>query len=406
MVVALNPTMRTLTGDQSFLKKHNKAALVRLVRSQPGLSRSELARLAGITKSTVGLLVQELIDDGWLTDGAVAASSVGRPSIPLYPNLERLMVMGLELGVASLNAVVTGLDGQVLAQERQDCEHSTPETAIEALACLAETLLGQSKLGQRRLLALGVSLPGPVYDQGMLLNAPNIGWEQVPFAYLIKRRLGQASQLTSRMTNPLVFVDNDANLAAMSEYVFGEGQPPGHSVYLYLGVGVGGGLVLDGRLYRGAQGFAGEVGHTVLLPSGPRCRCGNQGCAETLIGQRALSQLIAPDGPLLAIEEIRARLERHEAQTMRAVRTVAQYLGLLIGNLINTLNPASVIIGGPMAFLGDLLVEQAAIEARKRVFFKPQREVAIQLCKYRLDACAVGAAGYALHTVLEDAEQF
>ncbi len=158
-------------------------------------------------------------------------------------------------------------------------------------------------------------------------------------------------------------------------------------------MGLGGGIVLFDRLYEGYDGLAGEVGHTILARRGPRCACGRQGCAETFVSQRAVSrELTGQAGSILSIEELAARLRRRDPATLRAVRRAGVHLGVLMLNLVSTVDPQVIVLGGPLCQLGDALV-RPALDALGEAAGDAQLALRVRRCRFGLDACAMGAAG-------------
>jgi predicted NBD/HSP70 family sugar kinase len=236
--------------------------------------------------------------------------------------------------------------------------------------------------------------------QGVLRFAPNLGWHDVPVRRLFRERLAMVG---CKDVDPLVL--NGSGAAALSEYVFGSKPLEGPLVYLDMGVGLGSGIVVRGRLLLGHEGLAGEVGHTILLPGGPACTCGRRGCAETLISQRAVSRgASGRETPVLGIPELVERLERGDAATTAAAERAGSYLGMLIQNLANTLNPETVVLGGKLCALGDPFVQTALRVMRENAGLHDRRHHTVRLGRLGIYAPAVGAAGSVLQRLLNVAD--
>jgi predicted NBD/HSP70 family sugar kinase len=202
---------------------------------------------------------------------------------------------------------------------------------------------------------------------------------------------------------PGVHVDNDANLAVFAEYMFGAHRHSADLLYLYLGEGIGGGLILEHRLYRGQRGFAGEVGHITLAPNGKPCSCGNRGCAETLCSWRAVRlELTRRWGREVSFEDVQAALERDDLVVRRVVASAGRSLGVFLSNLANVFDPKVLIVGGPLADLEHHVLEPALEEMHRRLFGDTFRNVHLEPCAFGADACAIGAAGYAFHELLQN----
>lgn len=388
--------MRGLAGEKTLLKRLNRAAILRLVWEHPGISRSAVAGRIGITKSTVSQLVAELEAERWLSSGAGGAGNApGRPSIPLTLNADQLALIGVELGLESINAVAVDPFGRVLAQCEVTGRHLRVEVALEQLAKALVTLRSSTALAGRTLLGMGVGVPGPVdVGRGLLLHAPNQGWKNIPIQQMIAQQHPDI---------PRVFVDNDANLAAFAEYMFGAHKHSADLLYLYLNDGIGGGLILEHGLYRGRLGFAGEVGHMNVLPEGSCCSCGSRGCAETLLSWRSVQGAVKQlTGSELSVQQMLEAMREGNEDLRRAIQQTGTYLGIFLGNLANIFDPQLLIVGGPIADLGDAILEPALAEMKQRMFGAEFRSVTVKRCAFSTNACAIGAAGYAFHDLLQN----
>jgi predicted NBD/HSP70 family sugar kinase len=383
--------MRHMSGDQTLLKRINRVALIRQVKAEPGLSRVDLAERTGLTKTTVGMLVQELIQEGWLCQSEPSpGQGVGRPPLPLALDPERIGLLGAEVGVDYLNAVACNLRGEVLFSRRTEHRHRDAVRSVRSLAGLIAEARAWLLAQRRRALGVGVGVPGMVDARGGILRfAPNLGWHDVPVGSLLETELEAAGCGSLE-----VAVLNEANAAALSEYVFGAEHHTGPLVYLSMGIGLGGGIVLGDRLYLGHDGLAGEVGHTILERGGPPCACGRRGCAEAFVSQRAVSrQATGRDQPILAIEALVARIAAGDRATLRAAAQAGEYLGLLLQNLGNVIDPAVVVLGGPLCQLGDAFLRPARRAMQDNAGRYDYHRHSLRLCRLGLDACAVGAAG-------------
>lgn len=341
-----------ITGDQRLLKRINRMALVRLVRSQPGLSRAELSTETGLTKSTVSLLVQELIDDGWLREDTVLVTgAIGRRPTPLRLDGRRLAMIGAELGVGHLCVTSMSLDGEVLECVRAGfSRQAAPGMVLQQLAELIVTQVANLTSARRELLGVGVGVPGAVLEaSGVMAVAPNLGWRNVP----VREALSTALEGLGA-SGIALFVQNDGDVAALGEVEFASTPIGDPLLYLSIGVGVGSGVVVGGRLLLGGRGFAGEVGHIQLQADGPRCSCGRSGCAESFIGLQAMA-----NGLGCSIEELEARAHVADPAALAVLATAGGRLGVLMHNLWATLDPALIVLGGESCRLGAALLEPA-----------------------------------------------
>jgi predicted NBD/HSP70 family sugar kinase len=385
-----------MAGSQRTLKILNRMAILRHVKARPGLVRGELAGLIGLADSTVSVLVNELIEEGWLrATGSRGTGALGRRPQHLELDPTRLSLLGAEVGNDYLNVVACGLGGELLFSRMVDYRHADLARSIGDLAGLIGEARAASLAARRRVLGAGVGLPGMVGFDGELRLAPSIGWRDVPFG----RLLGEALQRRGCADLP-VSVLNDANAAALSEYVFGASPPVSSLVFLSLGYGVGAGIVLDDRLLLGHDGLAGEVGHTVVKPGGAPCACGRRGCAETILSQKVISRLATGRAtPVLHVAELVERLERGDEALKRVVRGAGVHLGMVLQRLVVVINPELLILGGPLSRL-QLLVDEAIATLRKLGGERPFHRAEVRVCRFGLDAGAVGAAGSVLHHAL------
>jgi predicted NBD/HSP70 family sugar kinase len=389
---------RSLSGDQALLRRLNRTALIRLVWQEPGLSRSEVAARLGLTKSSIGQVSQELIHEGWLGAGESSGGTPGRPSIPLSINRERFAMIGIELDVNRLNAVAVDPYGERLSGRTRTGDFRTLKFTLESIAEMITELQTCANLAGRHVLGVGIGAPGPVdLERELLTYAPNMPWENIPLHRLIAEHLPQFSP-------DKIFVDNDANLAAMSEYMFGPHRNSGDLLFVHLAYGIGGGIVKDHQIYRGAHGFAGEIGHISVLLNGPRCGCGSQGCAETLFSVPALEREMLEAGHASSFAELLERVAASDPVALRVVRRAATYLGAYLVNLANTLDPEVIVVGGLVAELGEAILEPARREMQRRMFGSRHRTLEVVTGQYRLDACAIGAAGFVWQNLLETTE--
>lgn len=388
--------MQTETGgSQQLLKLINRMALVRHMCLNPGLSRADLAAAVGLTKSTVSLLVRELVAEGWLVEREVVATGdLGRRPTPLFIDPTRLLLLGAEVGVESVRVVATTLTGEVVASTVAAYGASRGDKAC--IATLATALLKvrrQLDVAQQ-IIGTGVGLPGGVDEAGgVLLVAPNLGWRDVPFGPLLAEKL-QGSVLADV---PL-FLQNEADVAAVGEMEFNPTPASDPLLYVSINQGLGAGVIVGDRLLTGSRGFAGEVGHMVLQINGPRCSCGRRGCAEALIATRAmLPEADAAPEPqtLVSPAEVRAKLVDQDGATLRAVASAGRYLGVLLQNLATAYDPAVIVLGGSVVELGDAFLNPALDTFKDYAAAAHLPAPAIRTSRFGANAVAVGAAALA-----------
>lgn len=388
--------LAAVAGHQQLLKGINRMALVRHLCTSPGLSRADLAQAVGLTKSTVSLLVRELIDEGWLAEREVVATGdLGRRPTPLFIDPTRLLLLGAEIGIESVRVVATSLTGEVLA--RSVASYGGMRSPKACLAKLAATLFrvhGKLDLEGHRIMGIGVGLPGGVDEAGgALIFAPNLGWSDVPFGALLAEKLGASS-----LKDVPVFLQNEADVAALGEKEFGAASASDPLIYVSINQGVGAGVIVEDRLLTGRQGFAGEVGHMVLQVNGPRCSCGRRGCAEALIGLRAMLHPggeMPPSSRQMALADIQRRLAEDDADAHKVVARAGSYLGVLLQNLAAAYDPGCIVLGGLGVELGDAFLGPALATLGDYAHAARLAPPPVRISRHGADAVAVGAAALA-----------
>jgi predicted NBD/HSP70 family sugar kinase len=364
------------TGDQQLVKRINRSILLRLVRAQPGLSRAQLAHESGLTKSTVSLLIRELIDEGWLSESSTTSKSgLGRPSTPLQMDAHVRGLIGVEVAVDCIRVVGVNLMGHVVCSVEEALHSTLPSKVCHQLAQLVVQVHAELVVCGYTPSGVGVGLPG-AFDEstGVVWFAPNLGWRRVD---ILSQILGALSAVG--LPNLPLHVQNDADTGALSEYEFQVDENRSALIFVACGVGVGAGIVLNDRLFIGAQGMAGEIGHSILQINGPKCTCGRHGCAETFVGAKALAL---------------------NGDRFGNVELAGKYLGVLIHNLWTTFNPSVLILGGPSCVESPQLVGAAQEVLQAHAANARMTAPVVRVARYGLLACAVGAAALVLHHYL------
>ena len=388
-------------GQRRLLKGINRMALVRQLCARPGLSRADLAACVQLTKSTVGLLVRDLIAEGWLQErDSVATGDIGRRPTPLFIDPTRLVLLGVEIGVDSTRLVATSLVGDVLGRAQMQHEGDRgAEACIRNLAASLAALHRQLDDNARQVLGIGIGLPGGVDEtSGFLHFAPNLGWRDIAVGALLESALAGTA-----LAGVPLFVQNEADVAALGELEFDAGGGATDPLlYVSINQGVGAGVIVGDRLLIGSRGFAGEIGHTILQPDGPLCSCGRRGCAEALIGMRAM--LPATAGPRQAphaetVASIAPRLSAGDTAMLQSVASAGSHLGTLLQNLAAAYDPACIVLGGAGVALGPAFVEPALRTLREHCEAADLPVPTVRLSRHGTDAVAVGAAALVRYRV-------
>jgi len=395
------------TGDQALVREINLSIILNCLRETSPLSRAQLAGITGLNKTTVSSLVRELIARQFVREIGFDSSGAGRPAVLLELNPDAGCIIGMEIGVDFILAILTNFKAQVLWRYREDTDQAEGQETILAKALdVGRQAFAVGGSPHSPVLGIGIGIPGLVdISSGTLLFAPNLKWHDVPLR-----------EIFSREFDVPAFVDNDANVAALGERYFGAAQGSKDFVYLSIGVGLGGGIVLDGQLYRGIGGYAGEIGHMTITSDGERCNCGNCGCWETLVSQTAVvhrvrkaveagnasrvSQLAEGRLERISIPIIVEVAEEGDEVVKQALEETGVYLGIGIANLINAFNPELIIFGGVMSLASAYLLPAIEKTLEGRSLAWPRRMARVMASSYGPDACVMGGVALVLHDIL------
>lgn len=377
-------------------RRINLSAVFNHVHRTRGATRSQLALATGLRRSTIKALVEELITRGLVIEQrGHAAGDVGRPSPLVIPRADAVNVLAIEIAVDAVSAAIAGAGGAMerVVRVPRRASQRDPKQTVRLVRDLVAPLVAEIQARDTTLAAIGVSFYGIVDSRSSAVRfAPNLRWLDVPLADLIHEALD--------LEVPVV-VGNDADLGALAEHR----HTPGLDDLVYISgeVGVGGGIIVGGRLLSGASGSGGEIGHMCVNPDGVACGCGSQGCWETEIGELALLRHAgrrAARNPQRAALAVLRDAERGDPEALRAVQTVGRWLGLGLAGIVNIFSPEHVVLGGLFARAYPLLREIVEDELGRRVL-PPFRNVHVRTPLIE-DASLVGAAELALDAVLTD----
>ncbi|MFI0938084.1 ROK family protein [Streptomyces sp. NPDC021020] len=334
-------------GSQSSLHRANLERVVRAVRLAGSLTQAEIARSTGLSAATVSNIVRELRDNG--TVQVTPTSSGGRRARSVALSGDAGIVVGVDFGHSHLRVAVGNLAHQVLAEQSEPIDvDASASQGFDRAEQLVARLVESTGISPGKVLGVGLGVPGPIDVETGALGSTAIlpGWSGINPRQEMSDRLGVPVQ-----------VDNDANLGALGELVWGGGRGVKDLAYIKVASGVGAGLVIDGRIYRGPGGTAGEIGHITLDESGPVCRCGNRGCLETFTAARYVLELLrGSHGEGLTIPRMVQLAREGDPGCRRVTGDVGRHIGMGVASLCNLLNPSRVVLGGDLAEAGELVL--------------------------------------------------
>lgn len=356
-------------ADKDTVRRSNLSLVLRAVRDEGEgeATRAGVAARVGLTRAAVSSLVEQLLETGFLTEsGKTFSGQAGRPGTALKTARTGPAGLGVEVNIDYVSVCVVDLagTGRVRLTEHLDNRGTPPAEVLARAARIAARTLDSAREQELCPVGVALALPGLV-SGGAVRQAPNLGWNQVPAEELFAAAL--TSEHPGHQELP-VRSENEANLAALAELWFGGLDRIRSFLYLTGEIGVGGALVIDGELLRGAHGFAGEIGHVVVDPSGPQCRCGSRGCLEQYAGQAALLRAAGVDGGGgLGVAELEKRVRAGDERAVGAVAEAGRMLGRVLSGAVNLLDPDAVVLGGIYRNLMPWLAGPADEELTGRV---------------------------------------
>ena len=390
------------------LHRPSAGGVLELVWRERRISRAEIARRTGLSRSTVSEIVEDLLATRLIAEVGDGPSEGGRRPVVLQFQDDAFGILGIDVGAAHVAAALIDLRGQVLAWEhRSHPVRSDPRGTASLMLELSEACLKRWKLGTDRLAGIGVAVPSPVdpRDPDRVSDVVMPDWKGQSVGGALRERLGVP-----------VFVDNDANLGALAERWWGAGREVDDFVYVKVATGVGAGLIFRKEIYRGANGVAGEIGHLAIDPQGELCVCGLRGCLATRVGSRALIARATalqdeyPESPLSSREPTITAIEDAalggDPLALRVVDEAAEYLGIAVASMLNLINPGKVIIGGGLSRLGELLLSRLRRSMSSRTLLSSISPTEIVTSELGPRTVALGAATLVLQNALADLRHF
>ncbi|MEV4923275.1 ROK family transcriptional regulator [Streptomyces roseoverticillatus] len=334
-------------GSQSSLHRANLERVVRAVRTAGSLTQAEIARTTGLSAATVSNIVRELKEGG--TVEVTPTSSGGRRARSVSLSGDAGVVVGVDFGHTHLRVAVGNLAQRVLAEDAEPLDvDASAAQGLDRAEQLVRRLIDDVGIDPGKIIGVGLGVPGPIDVESGTLGSTAIlpGWAGT----------NPRDELAARLSVP-VHVDNDANLGALGELVWGAGRGAADLAYIKVASGVGAGLVINGQIYRGPGGTAGEIGHITLDESGPVCRCGNRGCLETFTAARYVLPLLhSAHGTDLTVARMVQLAREGDPGCRRVISDVGRHIGSGVANLCNLLNPRRVVLGGDLAPAGELVL--------------------------------------------------
>lgn len=400
------------TKNVKYLNKH---VVIDMIRFTPGgIARADLARMLGLSRAALTVIVNDLASDGLVRE-AEAHHVGGRKPIVLEINPDLGYVVGIDMGATHITLILADFSGREIQVLDAPLDISDgPQTCLALTDMHLKSLLEKTGLNLNRISAIGVGVPGPIVSEaGMVSGQPIMhGWDGFPIRDYLQG-----------LWNCPVLLSNDSDLGALGEWAYGAARGERNVAYIKVGTGIGCGLLINGQIYHGSTGSAGEIGHITIDENGPMCQCGNRGCLEAVAGGHAIAvraieminkgqrtQLseIKPLSRITSMDVISAA-RRGDLFAQRLMVDAGSHLGTAVASLVNLFNPGMVVIGGGVAQIGDLFIEPIRRTVQQRSLRVASRAVRITVAVLGRRSTGMGAIvlalSNALHQVVEGADK-
>ena len=388
----------------SQIRAQHRGLLLRLIWRERLISRADLARRTGLSRSSISAIVSDLLATGLVRETGAGDSSGGRRPILLGFDDDALAIVGVDMGATHVAVAVTDLRAKVKAWRSEACAvRDDPGRALALMVELVDGALAEAEVEKDRLIGMGVAVPSPVQPDSPRLLSP---------LFVPKwRGVSPAEHLEAEYGVPVV-MDNDANLGALAEQWWGAGQDGRDLAYVKVATGVGAGLIIHGDIYRGTAGIAGEIGHIPVDPVVGRCVCGLDGCLNLRLGTRALveranelrSQYTKSTLPRrgLSVSRIVEAAFDGDRLARAVVEEAGRYLAIGVAALLNLLNPATVVFGGSLTRAGEMLLRPLRETLGERTPSSSVQQSDFVISSLGIEGTARGAATLVLRAALDD----
>lgn len=377
-------------ADQFYVKKMNLKTLFNEIIKNSPISRAELSKVTGMNKSTVSSQVNTLIDRNLVFEIGQGQSSGGRRPVMLVFNKKAGYAIGIDLGADFINGILTNLEGSVIASKYKESAAPFTEEAIEIVFSIIEELISAVPESHYGLVGIGISVPGIVDKSQEVIFTPNSNW--------IVRDL--KSMIEQKFSVP-VLIENEANAGAYGEKVFGAAKNFSNIIYVSIGTGIGIGIIINHDLYRGYNGFSGEMGHMTIDFNGPKCSCGNRGCWELYASERVLYDSSSKKSLHITRHEMINLAQNHDAETLNALQKFGFYIGVGLTSVLNTFNPQAVIIRNRMIESQPIVMNSIKSAVTSRIYSYSKNEYDLLPSALGQNAPVLGTSSIVIERFLE-----
>lgn len=388
--------VKSVAGNNQYLKELNQAAVMALIRQKERLSRKELSDLTGLSPTACGSITRQLIQDGFLHETGQGESTGGRKPVMLEIKPNSYYAAGFDIGMEDLQIVVADITGQILYQRNLEYNLGiSVERALDLVYAELSVIVESLGLQWDKFLGCGLSIPGLV-DRGtnQVIMAPNLSWNHVD----LKAKASETLKMP-------VYIENEAMCSAICENWIGKCKNIDNFVVINVESGIGAGIFIGGSIYRGFSGSAGEIGHLIVQENGRLCGCGNHGCLETYASTRYMllevnnrlnngysSDCISKADNPMKWEKIPEAAEKGDPLCKDVLHQAAKFLGYAVAYLINTLNPEAIVLGKSFTQYAPLVMDTLNRTVKEKALNYPASRVQIMTSDFGMNSSALGAA--------------
>lgn len=378
-------------GDNGFIKELNYKTVLDTIRTNGSVSRADLSRLTGLTRSTCTVICDRMLKQGIIIETGTIGSTGGRPPILLQINNRAGAVLGLKMMEDMIAGATVDLGGNIIHQQSISMKSELePEPYLTLFESFVSDMIERHRSTYPLIpvLGIGIGVGGRVSSDGVLLESSVLGWSNVP----LKKRLQK------RFSMP-VHIENDVNTFAIGEKFFGSGKSYENFLCLSVGEGIGLGIIIEGKLFAGSHNGAGELGHTRISfdPDAPQCACGKQGCLESYASDRAVIRTYyEKTGKLLTIDAILQAARQNDVNALAVFSRMGSYLGIAVSSLINLFDPQALIIGGERTNAAQFFVDELWKHVRANTVYDLAKGVELIVLEPSNDEWIRGVAALAI----------
>lgn len=385
---------RKATHQQT--RQHNRDLVLKTIFENETVSRADIARITKLTRATVSDMVANLIDEGLVEEVGFGSSRGGKTPILLSLVADSRFLIGLNLAQEKFIGAIVNLRGEIKEIIEAPVRNMDGQQALQLVYNILDELISK---GIEPIAGIGVGTPGLVDTrEGVVVSAVNLDWQDLPLAQLLRTRYKLP-----------VSILNDSQATAIGEYVYGGGIPSeSNMVVVNVKHGIGAGILINGRLFQGDGGGAGEIGHVVVQKNGALCRCGRQGCLETVASARAVVQhaqslvgaypdsILAKDAQEISLDAIEKAFHLKDPLAQIVVLEAAQYLGASLASLIGILNIRKIVLSGDMVRFGKAWLEAVEKPMRETALTRMAKDTQLEIGKMDFRSCILGASSFML----------